>query len=223
MGLGRKLANWLTGKKDDLEEYVEDMDRPNQARQEVKRQEKAVRDYEGAYAEILSMRNRTQEKVSDLERQMAQLEQAAGAYLERGDEAKAVACAEQLAGLEGQLAAAQQDLTAHQDNVARAEEQWKKAQRSLDQARRLAEQIVSSHHVNEGRKLTSKAFDGSGLSKLDAMRERQKTQELKMDARESIEGAKAGASVEGLIEGAGKSSDARAAEILAKIKAKKGG
>jgi len=223
MGIGRKIANWLMGKSDEAEAWIEDADRPNQARQEVKRQEKAVREYEQAYAEILAMKNRTAAKVKDLEGQLAALEQAAGVYLDRGDEAKATACAEQMAGIEAQLAAAKTDFTAHEANVARAETEWKRAQKSLDEARRLSEQIVSSHHVAQGRKLSSKAFDGSGLSQLRTMRERQEAAEGKMDALETIRGATDSTSTEALVQGAGKSTDVRAQEIIAKLKAKKGG
>ncbi|MBU0515371.1 MAG: PspA/IM30 family protein [Proteobacteria bacterium] len=223
MGIGRKIANWLMGKKDETEAWIEDADRPNQARQEVKRQETAVRDYEQAYAEILAMKNRTAAKVKDLEGQLSALEQAAGVYLDRGEEAKATACAEQMAGIEAQLEAAKTDFTAHEQNVARAETEWKRAQKSLDEVRRLSEQIVSSHHVAQGRKLSSKAFDGSGLAQLRAMRERQEAAEGKMDALETIRGATDSTSTEALVQGAGKSSDVRAQEILAKLKAKKGG
>ncbi len=223
MGIGRKIANWLMGKKDETEAWIEDSDRPNQARQEVKRQEKAVKEYEEAYAEILAMKNKAAAKVKDLEGQLSALEQAAGVYLDRGDEAKATACAEQMAGIEAQLEAAKTDLTAHTQNVARAETEWKRAQKSLEESRRLSDQIVSSHHVAQGRKLSSKAFDGSGLSQLRAMRERQEAAEGKMDALETIRGAKDEGSVESLVTGAGKSTDQRAQEILAKLKAKKGG
>jgi phage shock protein A len=218
MGLFRKTSNWLRGKKDEAETWIEDKDAQNQAEQEVKRQEKAVREFEEGCAKLVAMRNAVQDRVDARQKQIASLEKAARAYLNHDDEEKAAACAEQMAKAEELLTTAKVDLKRHNQNVTAAEAELSRARDSLQEAKQLAEQIVSFVHIMKGRELSSKAVDNSGLAQLKAMRERQEVAEGKMDALETIRGGREETLAENLVKGAGVSINDRARDILERLK-----
>ncbi|MBF0507342.1 MAG: hypothetical protein HQK57_00240 [Deltaproteobacteria bacterium] len=221
IGFGRSLANWIMGKKDSVEDWVEDSDRPNQAMQEVKRYEKSIKEYEERYAEILQMYNAADREAKRLEGLIRQLENAATGYDSSGNQDKALECANKIVQLEQDLEVVRADMAEHKKNVDIAQTNWKKAITGKDEAERIARQIKSTHNVNKGREITSKHFDGSGLNKLKEMRERQVAQTQLLDAKDQISTASKEDSMESLIAGAAPGADAQAQTVLARIRAKR--
>ncbi|MBF0476035.1 MAG: hypothetical protein HQK59_09420 [Deltaproteobacteria bacterium] len=223
IGFGRTLANWVMGRKDNMENWVEDSDRPNQAMQEVKRFEKSIKEYEQRYAEVLQMHNAADKEVKRLEGLVKQLEDAAAGYDASGNQEKALDCVNKIVQLEHDLEVVRVDLAEHKKNADITQANWKKATSGKEEADRIARQIKSTHNVNKGREITSKHFDGSGLNKLKDMQERQAAQTQLLDAKDQISTASKENSVESLIAGAAPSADVQAGAVMARIRAKNSG
>ncbi len=185
---------------------------------------KAKRDLTGVMAQQMAA-NR---EVDRLKREIAEHEGYAMQAMEKGDEALALAVAEKIAGLEGELATQQQALDSFSGNAERLKELVKKSERQLAEYKRQLSMVKTTESVQKATSAITDNFSSSNSKLLNAKDslERIKAKQQKFDdqmkAAELLESEDSDNSLKAQLKAAGiGDSDASANSVLERLKAKK--
>jgi len=184
---------------------------------------KAKRDLTGVMAEQMA----AQRDVDRLEREITEHEGYAGQALEKGDETLALAVAEKIAHLEGELAAQQQALASFSGSADRLKELVKKSERQVAEHKRQLSMVKTTESVQKATSAITDNFSSSNSKLLSAkdslerIKAKQQKFDDKMKAAEVLESEDSDTSLAAQLKAAGiGAQDNSANSVLDRIKAK---
>ena len=184
---------------------------------------KAKRDLTGVVAEQMA----AQREVDRLGREITEHEGYAGQALEKGDETLALAVAEKIANLEGELATQQQALASFTGNADRLKELVKKSERQVAEHKRQLSMVKTTESVQKATSAITDNFSSSNSKLLNAkdslerIKAKQQKFDDKMKAAEVLESENSDNSLAAQLKAAGiGAQDNSANSVLDRIKAK---
>ena len=184
---------------------------------------KAKRDLTSVMAEQMA----AQREVDRLQREITEHEGYAGQALEKGDETLALAVAEKIATLEGELATQQQALASFSGNADRLKELVKKSERQVGEHKRQLSMVKTTESVQKATSAITDNFSSSNSKLLNAkdslerIKAKQQKFDDKMKAAEVLESENSDTSLAAQLKAAGiGSQDNSANSVLDRIKAK---
>ena len=184
---------------------------------------KAKRDLTGVMAQQMA----SQREVDRIKREITEHEGYAVQALEKGDESLALAVAEKIANLEGELTTQQQALDSFEGNANRLKELVKKSERQVAEYKRQLSMVKTTESVQKATSAITDNFSSSNSKLLNAkdslerIKAKQQKFDDKMKAAELLESENSDSSLEAKLKEAGiGNSDASANSVLDRIKAK---
>lgn len=184
---------------------------------------KAKRDLTGVMAQQMA----SQREVDRIKREVTEHEGYAVQALEKGDESLALAVAEKIANLEGELTTQQQALDSFEGNANRLKELVKKSERQVSEYKRQLSMVKTTESVQKATSAITDNFSSSNSKLLNAkdslerIKAKQQKFDDKMRAAELLESENSDSSLEAQLKEAGiGSTDASANSVLDRIKAK---
>lgn len=228
MGVLRKLWTALRGKAREVGEELVDMQAIRILEQEIRDAEEELRKAERALTTVLAKEKLQKEKVADLERSIAEYEQAALAALDKGEEALAQEIAAKIAELEAQLETERAILQDFQKTVAQLRMTVRKTKQNIQkfkqqidtikatEAVQKAQMAIASHHVGTQSKLQD------ATSTLERIRERQKLRAVELEAASELAAEESGDELKEKLKAAGILESAPSASaVLERLKQKR--
>ncbi len=227
MSIFKKIMTAIRGGASEAGEAIIDANATRIFEQEIRDAEnhltKAKRDLTGVMAEQMAAKR----EVDRLTREITEHEGYAAQALEKGDESLALAVAEKIANLEGELTTQQQALDSYTGNAERLKELVKKSERQVAEHKRQLSMVKTTESVQKATSAITDNFSSSNsklLSAKDSL-ERIKAKQQKFDdqmkAAEVLESEDSDASLAAQLKAAGiGSQDNSANSVLERIKAK---
>lgn len=185
---------------------------------------KAKRDLTGVMAQQMA----ASRDVDRIKREVTEHEGYVNQALDKGDETLALAVAEKIAALEGELVTQQQALDSFAGNAERLKELVKKSERQIGEYKRQLSMVKTTESVQKATSAITDNFSSSNSKLLNAKDslERIKAKQQKFDdqmkAAEVLESENSDNSLEAKLKEAGiGQADASANSVLERLKAKK--
>jgi phage shock protein A len=227
MSIFKKIMTAIRGGASEAGEAIIDANATRIFEQEIRDAEnhltKAKRDLTGVMAEQMA----AQREVDRLQREITEHEGYAGQALEKGDETLALAVAEKIANLEGELATQQQALESFTVNSDRLKELVKKSERQVAEHKRQLSMVKTTESVQKATSAITDNFSSSNSKLLNAkdslerIKAKQQKFDDKMKAAEVLESEDSDSSLAAQLKAAGiGSQDNSANSVLDRIKAK---
>jgi len=227
MSIFKKIMTAIRGGASEAGEAIIDANATRIFEQEIRDAEnhltKAKRDLTGVMAEQMA----AQRDVDRLEREITEHEGYAGQALEKGDETLALAVAEKIAHLEGELAAKQQALASFSGSADRLKELVKKSERQVAEHKRQLSMVKTTESVQKATSAITDNFSSSNSKLLSAkdslerIKAKQQKFDDKMKAAEVLESEDSDTSLAAQLKAAGiGAQDNSANSVLDRIKAK---
>ena len=227
MSIFKKIMTAIRGGASEVGENIIDANATRIFEQEIRDAEhhltKAKRDLTGVMAEQMAA-NR---EVDRLKREITEHEGYAGQALEKGDETLALAVAEKIANLEGELAGQQQAFDSYQSSANRLKELVKKSERQVAEHKRQLSMVKTTESVQKATSAITDNFSSSNSKLLSAkdslerIKAKQQKFDDKMKAAELLDSEDSDKSLEAQLKSAGiGAQDASANSVLDRIKAK---
>lgn len=227
MSIFKKIMTAVRGGASEAGEAIIDANATRIFEQEIRDAEnhltKAKRDLTGVVAEQMA----AQREVERLNREITEHEGYAGQALEKGDETLALAVAEKIATLEGELATQQQALASFTGNADRLKELVKKSERQVAEHKRQLSMVKTTESVQKATSAITDNFSSSNSKLLSAkdslerIKAKQQKFDDKMKAAEMLESEDSDVSLAAQLKEAGiGAQDSSANSVLDRIKAK---
>ena len=227
MSIFKKIMTAVRGGASEAGEAIIDANATRIFEQEIRDAEnhltKAKRDLTGVVAEQMA----AQREVERLKREITEHEGYAGQALEKGDETLALAVAEKIATLEGELATQQQALASFTGNADRLKELVKKSERQVAEHKRQLSMVKTTESVQKATSAITDNFSSSNSKLLSAkdslerIKAKQQKFDDKMKAAEMLESEDSDVSLAAQLKEAGiGAQDSSANSVLDRIKAK---
>lgn len=227
MSIFKKIMTAIRGGASEVGEAVVDANATRIFEQEIRDAEnhltKAKRDLTGVMAQQMA----ASRDVERIKREITEHEGYATQALEKGDETLALAVAEKIANLEGELTTQQQALDSFEGNANRLKELVKKSERQVAEYKRQLSMVKTTESVQKATSAITDNFSSSNsklLSAKDSL-ERIKAKQQKFDdqmkAAEVLESENSDNSLEAKLKEAGiGQTDSNANSVLDRLKAK---
>lgn len=227
MSIFKKIMTAVRGGASEVGEAIVDSNATRIFEQEIRDAEnhltKAKRDLTGVMAQQMA----SQREVDRIKREIIEHEGYAVQALEKGDEALALAVAEKIANLEGELTTQQQALDSFEGNANRLKELVKKSERQVAEYKRQLSMVKTTESVQKATSAITDNFSSSNSKLLNAkdslerIKAKQQKFDDKMKAAELLESENSDSSLEAKLKEAGiGNTDASANSVLDRIKAK---
>ncbi|RHW77661.1 PspA/IM30 family protein [Colwellia sp. RSH04] len=227
MSIFKKIMTAVRGGASEAGEAIIDANATRIFEQEIRDAEnhltKAKRDLTGVVAEQMA----AQREVERLNREITEHEGYAGQALDKGDETLALAVAEKIATLEGELATQQQALASFTGNADRLKELVKKSERQVAEHKRQLSMVKTTESVQKATSAITDNFSSSNSKLLSAkdslerIKAKQQKFDDKMKAAEMLESEDSDVSLAAQLKEAGiGAQDSSANSVLDRIKAK---
>jgi len=227
MSIFKKIMTAIRGGASEVGEAIVDSNATRIFEQEIRDAEnhltKAKRDLTSVMAEQMS----ASRDVDRITREITEHEGYAVQALEKGDEALALAVAEKISNLEGELTTQQQALDSFSGNATRLKELVKKSERQVAEFKRQLSMVKTTESVQKATSAITDNFSSSNsklLSAKDSL-ERIKAKQEKFDDRmkaaELLESENSDNSLAAQLKDAGiGAADTNANSVLERLKAK---
>jgi len=227
MSIFKKIMTAVRGGASEAGEAIIDANATRIFEQEIRDAEnhltKAKRDLTGVMAEQMAAKR----EVDRLQREISEHEGYAGQALEKGDETLALAVAEKIAVLEGDLAAQQQSHDSFAGSAERLKDLVKKSERQVGEHKRQLSMVKTTESVQKATSAITDNFSSSNSKLLSAkdslerIKAKQQKFDDKMKAAELLDSENPDTALEAQLKAAGiGSKDSSANSVLDRIKAK---
>jgi len=230
MSIFNKIVTAIRGGAREVGESIVDANGVRIFEQEIKDAEESLEKGKRDLADVVAKEMQATRKVQDLTQQITKHEGYAAQALEQNNEGLALEVAEKIGELQSELEIQHKAKESFTQHVKRLKAMIKSASKSLaDMNRQLvmvrttesvqkATQQITTNYTSSGSKLLS------AKESLDRIQQRQQDLEDRLKAGEALENEFDGGSLDDKLKEAGiTGSNSSAADILAKIKAKKEG
>ncbi|MGJ8694315.1 MAG: PspA/IM30 family protein [Thalassotalea sp.] len=228
MSIFKKIMTAIRGGATEVGEAIVDSNATRIFEQEIRDAEnhltKAKRDLTGVMAQQMA----ASRDVDRIKREVTEHEGYVNQALDKGDETLALAVAEKIAALEGELVTQQQALDSFAGNAERLKELVKKSERQIGEYKRQLSMVKTTESVQKATSAITDNFSSSNSKLLNAKDslERIKAKQQKFDdqmkAAEVLESENSDNSLEAKLKEAGiGQADASANSVLERLKAKK--
>ncbi len=228
MGILKKLFTAIRGKAHEVGEELVDLQAIRILEQELRDAEEELRRAERSLTTVLAKERLQKEKVEDLERSIAQYEQAALAALDKGEEGLAQEIAQKIAELEERLESERAVLQEFQKTAAQLRMTVRKTKQNIQrfkqqidtikatEAVQRAQMAIASHHVGTSSKLQE------ATSTLERIRQRQKLRAAELEAASELAAEESGDALEKKLKATGILGTAPSASaVLERLKQKR--
>ena len=227
MSIFKKIMTAIRGGASEVGESIIDSNATRIFEQEIRDAEhhltKAKRDLTGVMAEQMA----ASREVDRLTREISEHEGYAGQALDKGDETLALAVAEKIANLEGELTSQQQAFDSYQGSANRLKDLVKKSERQVAEHKRQLSMVKTTESVQKATSAITDNFSSSNSKLLSAkdslerIKAKQQKFDDKMKAAELLDSEDSDKSLETQLKAAGiGAQDASANSVLDRIKAK---
>lgn len=224
MSVWKKLITAVKGGVNDAAESVADSQALRILDQEIREAKDELRRSDHALTQIIAKRKLSEQKISGLDKSIAEYEGHARKAVEKGDQALALDCASKVADLRSQQESESQYLVQFQSsektlrqNISQAKANLRRMEQQVDMVKatesvQKAQVAVSSRHMGANSKMKTAA------ESLSRIQDKQKQRSAELEAANELAADESGEGLEARLAAAGiKGGSASADDELARI------
>lgn len=198
--------------------------------QEMRDAEKELNGAKTQLTEVMAQRKGVEREVERLKGAVAEHEDYAAKALDKADEALATDVCERIAGFEDELKLQEQAFAQYDQGVNQLKRSIKSTERNINAMKRQVSMVKATEKVQKASAAASARFSGSTSSmssatdSLERIKKRQQDRSDRMEAAAQLAGDEEGGDLEARLKEAGiVSSGPGASDVMARIRAKRGG
>lgn len=227
MNVWAKIITAMRGGVNEAGEAVVDSQALRILDQEVRDASDELNQSKNALAEIMARQKLSEEKVKQLDAQIAEHEGYALKALEKDNEALAGEVAQKIADLENQLAMEKETGAGFAENAARLREAISQAEHNIRHLKRQVDTVKAVDNVQRAQAAVAERFSGSNsklrtaMDSLERIKEKHALKDAKMSAARELADEVPASSLQQKLEAAGIApKDKQASDVLARLKEK---
>ncbi|BBN83070.1 phage shock protein A [Pseudoalteromonas sp. A25] len=230
MSILKKLFTAVRGGAREVGEAIVDANGIRIFEQEIADAKNALQKAKRSLTEVMAKEMQTTRKISALNDSIAEHENYAGQALEKGNEALALEIAEKIGDFETEKAEHEEVLNGFSQHIVVLKQQIKDAEKSIKENQRQLSMVKTTESVQQATMAVNSTLNTNSSSmtsakaSLERIRQRQQDRQDQLGAAKSLEAETNGDDLKAKLADAGiGATSSNSADILARIKAKKGG
>lgn len=225
MNVWAKMLTALRGGVNEAGEAIVDSQALRILDQEVRDAAEEIRQSKDGLAAILARKKLSEEKVSMLQKQIAEYEGYAVKALEKGDEPLALEVAEKIADLENQLRVEKEAGAGYAASAEKLQSALKQAEQNIKRLKQQVDTVKATENVQRAQKTVAERHSGSNsklrtaMESLERIKEKQALTGAQISAAAEMAESSADGALQAKLEEAGISPRAHSAQdVLARLK-----
>lgn len=225
-----KLFTALRGAANEAGETVVDHQALRILDQEMRDAERELNDAKSQLTQIMAQRKGVERDVERLKRAVTEHEEHAAKALDKGDEQLATEVCERIAQFEEELKLQEQAYAQYDSGVNQLKRSIKTTERNIAAMKRQVGMVKATEKVQRASAAANARFSGSDASmtsatdSLERIKKRQQERADRMDAATQLASEEEGGDLERRLKEAGIiDSGARGSDVMARIRARRGG
>ena len=230
MAILAKMFTALRGGATEVGETIVDHQALRILDQEMRDADKQLNEAKSQLTEVMAQRKGVEREVVRLKSAVAEHEDYAAKALDKGDEALATEVAERIAQYDDELKLQEQAFGQYDSGVNQLKRSIKSTERNIAAMKRQVSMVKATERVQKASAAASARFSGSTTSmtsatdSLERIKKRQQERSDRMEAASQLAHEEEGGDLDRRLKDAGIiSSSGGASDVLARIKAKRGG
>jgi len=230
MAILAKLFTAMRGAANEAGEAVVDHQALRILDQEMRDAEKELNDAKSQLTQIMAQRKGVEREVERLKKAVTEHEDYAAKALDKGDETLAQEVCERIAQFEEELKLQEQAYTQYDNGVNQIKRSIKSTERNIAAMKRQVSMVKATEKVQKASAAASARFSGSNTSisaatdSLERIKKRQQERSDRMEAATQLANEEEGGDLDKRLKEAGiVSAGASGSDVMARIRAKRGG